>query len=251
MKLSWQLQTPIDSVIFDCDGTLSTIEGIDELAKLNGVGDIVKSLTSEAMGTTGLNASLYQKRLELVYPTATQVSTLAQQYYAHRVPHIEAIIQLLNRLNKSVYLVSAGLSPAVSAFGDMLQIPRDNIFAVDIAFDRDGRYLDFERSSPLVQHDGKRQVVRNIKAQHQHILYVGDGMNDYAVYDMVTRFVGYGGAYYRENIAARCQFYITGASLLTLLPLALTHHEYQCLAPIDQSLYQQGVARIHYDLAIT
>ncbi len=248
MKSSWQLQTPIDSVIFDCDGTLSAIEGIDELAKLNGVGDIVKSLTSEAMSTTGLNVGLYQKRLELVYPTATQVNELAQQYYTHRVPYIEEIIQLLSRLNKSVYLVSAGLSPAVCAFGDMLQIPRENIYAVDIAFDRDGRYLDFERSSPLVQHDGKRQIVNAIKEQHNQVLYVGDGMNDYAVYDLVTRFVGYGGAYYRENIATRCQFYITASSLLTLIPLAITHQEYQRLAPMDQSLYQQGLARIQYDL---
>jgi phosphoserine phosphatase len=35
---NWQLQHPLDAVVFDCDGTLSQIEGIDALAEKNDVG---------------------------------------------------------------------------------------------------------------------------------------------------------------------------------------------------------------------
>jgi phosphoserine phosphatase len=48
----WQPTIPFDAVIFDCDGTLSAVEGIDELAEKNAVGREVKALTQIAMGQT-------------------------------------------------------------------------------------------------------------------------------------------------------------------------------------------------------
>ena len=38
-----------DFVFFDCDSTLSTVEGIDELARLKGKLDEVKAMTDAAM----------------------------------------------------------------------------------------------------------------------------------------------------------------------------------------------------------
>ncbi|TAK75879.1 MAG: phosphoserine phosphatase, partial [Gammaproteobacteria bacterium] len=59
----WQPQAPIPAIVFDCDGTLSMIEGIDELAKHNGVSEAVQALTAEAMEKTGLHPDLYRQRL--------------------------------------------------------------------------------------------------------------------------------------------------------------------------------------------
>src|SRR4051812_47754308 len=75
---------PIDAIIFDCDGTLSHIEGIDELAKENGVGEQGVKLTEEAMGRSGMSPELYEHRLNLVLPTAAQVDTLGQLYFQHK-----------------------------------------------------------------------------------------------------------------------------------------------------------------------
>ncbi len=243
-KKHWQLQSPISAVIFDCDGTLSTLEGIDELARLNKVSEPVELLTAEAMTSTGINPGLYEKRLELVVPSAKQVEELGKQYFAHQVPDVTAVIRLLKRLNKSVYLVSAGLYPAVKIFGELLNIPSSNIFAVDIQFDTQGNYIDFERTSPLVNRNGKREIVTQLKTHHDHVLYVGDGMNDLVVYDLVTRFVGYGGVFYRENIAAQCQYYIKQLSMAALLPLSLTQREHEQLLPDEQALYQFGLSAI-------
>ena len=137
---TWQLQTPIQAVLFDCDGTLASIEGIDELAKNNRVGGAVETLTADAMGKSGINFDLYQKRLDLVRPTQEQVITLGQHYFSNQVPDAKDVIALLQRLNKSVYLISAGLFPAVSLFGKLLQIPEENIFAVNIDFDTNGTF---------------------------------------------------------------------------------------------------------------
>ncbi len=240
----WQLLDPISAVVFDCDGTLTTIEGIDELAKHRGVYSEVQFLTAQAMGQTGINPELYQKRLELVCPTKQQVLALGEHYFTQRVPHITDVIQVFAHLHKSVYIISAGLYPAVAAFGEMLQIPRENIFAVDIQFDMHDHFSSYDVKSPLLHNHGKRDIIAHLKTLHKEILYVGDGLNDYATAEIVQRFVGYGGVFYRENIAKLCEHYIHSLSMAPLLPLALTPAEYKKLTPKEQALYQLGVRQL-------
>lgn len=243
-KANWQLKIPLDAVIFDCDGTLTTIEGIDALAQKKGLGEQVSSLTAEAMGKSGMSPTLYKKRLDLVKPTQEQVFSLGMEYFVHRVPEVEEVISVLKRLNKTIYILSAGLTPAVAIFGQLLQIPQTNIFAVNIQFDQNGHFVDFDQSSPLVTGEGKRLIVMQLKTKHEQLAYLGDGLNDCATADLVTRFIGYGGAYYRENIAALCQFYIKILSLTPLLPLLLTADEQKTLEPAEQTLYHQGLDAI-------
>src|SRR5579862_411527 len=227
----WQLNHPVSAVVFDCDGTLNELEGIDYLAAEQGVGKVVEKITADAMSKTGLNPELYKERLLLVNPHQTQVLALGQAYFAKRVPDIEDIIKLLKRLNKSIYLVSAGINPAVKTFGELLDIPTQNIYAVDVVFGKSGEFLDFEKNSPLIDNGGKRTIISHLKKSHDTIIHVGDGLNDLVTHDLVTRFVGYGGVFYRENIANQCHFYIRTLSLAPILPLSLTAEEITLLTP--------------------
>jgi phosphoserine phosphatase len=240
LPLSSQLKTPLTAIIFDCDGTLSSIEGIDELAEKNGVGNLVRDLTAKAMGETGLNPELYRERLDIILPTQKQVFALAQHYLAHLTQDATQVIQILQRLGKEVYIVSAGLYPAVASFGEALTIPRQNVFAVNLQFDQHGEYLNFDETSPLIQNEGKRIIVSKLIKKHSQVAYVGDGLNDCAVIDLVTRFIGFGGHFYRENIAALCQYYLTQTTLASLLPLVLTAEEYTMLTTIEKKLYEAG-----------
>jgi len=240
----WQTKIPYSAIIFDVDGTLSAIEGIDQLAENNRVGDLVKSLTAAAMGEIGINPQLYQQRLDLVRPKQEQLLALGQQYYRERVLDADKVINIFQRLNKSVYMVSAGLLPAVTIFGSLLTIPKDRIYAVNILFDDQGNYLDFDRHSPLVTNDGKRQIAAQLISRHHHVLHIGDGLNDFSTHDLVTRFVGYGGVYYRQNIESLCEFYIKSRSLTALLPLSLTQAEFEQLMPDEQELYLLGIKAI-------
>lgn len=240
----WQLKNPIEAIIFDCDGTLSSIEGIDELAVQNQVGDEVSQLTAIAMGMTGINPELYQQRLVLVKPNQQQVHSLADIYFANITPHTLDVIKIFKRLNKSIYVLSAGLKPAVEGFCNRLTIPKQYVFAVDIQFDAKGNYLSFDATSPLVHNDGKRQIISHLKTKYQRIAHIGDGMNDYVAHDLVDRFIGYGGTYYRENIASLCEFYIKSPSLASLLPLLLTQDEYMQLTQAEQILGNQRLADI-------
>ncbi|OGT60121.1 MAG: hypothetical protein A3E85_03445 [Gammaproteobacteria bacterium RIFCSPHIGHO2_12_FULL_45_12] len=241
MTVTEPLDTPFSAIVFDCDGTLSTIEGIDELAKHNHTDDTVQALTQTAMGHAGLTVDIYEKRLNLVRPTKAQVESLGQHYLTHQIPDAKKVIHLFQQLQKTVYIISAGLYPAVTLFADHLAVPRANVFAVDIHFDAHGHYLDFDHDTPLTGGQGKRAMVTQLMAKHHQVLYVGDGLNDYAVHDIVTRFVGFGGAFYRENIASLCSFYLKTRSMAALLPLALTPQEIENLSPEQTALFKAGL----------
>lgn len=247
MMQSWQLKTPIDAILFDCDGTLSQIEGIDELAKRHQVTDIVQRLTRDAMGKSGMNPEIYAERLRLTQPLRQDLALLADEYFQQKAPDIMEIIAIFQRLQKEVYVVSAGLLPAVLLFAKKLQISPSHVFAVDIHFDQNGKYQDFDRASPMVYKNGKQYIVEKIKLKHPHLAFVGDGLSDYEVYSHVTRFIGYGGAFYRENIASLCEFYIKELGMASLLPLLLTDFEYEQLTLSEKNLYHLGMQAITHD----
>src|SRR3990167_8618631 len=241
---NWQIKTPINAIVFDCDGTLSALEGINELAKYNHVSDKVEKLTAIAMGHSGINQTIYQERLNLVSPMREHVYALGEAYFSHRVPDVLPVIQLLKRLNKNIYVVSAGLYPAVVKFAERLLIPKENVFAIEIEFDETGHYMAFDQTSPLLKHDGKRDIIKHLKTLHEEIVHVGDGLNDIVTYDLVTRFIGFGGIFYRENIEKQCKYYIQSPSMTPLLPFILTAEEHHMLTAHEQILFNQGLENI-------
>ena len=247
-EFNWFLQTPLDAIIFDCDGTLSQIEGINYLAGLNGVETQVTALTETAMSHTGVTRDLYHQRLSRVRPSLQQTMQLAQQYYKTLSPDVIVLIAAFQKLNKTLFVISAGINPAVTLFADKLGIPAHRVFAVDTHYDEHGRYQSYDEYSPLTDVSGKALIIERIKCQFPHVMFVGDGMNDVEASRGVDRFVGYGGAFFRERIALLSPFYIKCTSLLPVLALALTEQEYR-QSPTDlQALFERSVDLLQLSL---
>ncbi len=248
MQISpYQIDAPINAFVFDCDGTLSLIEGIEVLAEHNGVGERVRELTEYAMSEAGLNSDIYRERLALVRPTRQQAIDLAQHYFVARVPSIIAIIEILQTLGKAVYVVSAGINPSVKLFANMLGIKSESVFAVDLKFGAKGEYNDFDHTAAPSKEHGKRLIADHIKATHQRVIWIGDGMNDLVVKPDVVRFIGFGGAFYRPKIAKNSDYYIKCPSMTPLLALGLTEHEVAQLGTDALKLYQEGLQLIEAD----
>lgn len=247
MNFAWQIQQPLDAIIFDCDGTLSQLEGINVLAVQNGVGEAVKSLTEDAMSSTGIDLALYEKRLSLVKPQREQVKALGKAYFNQTSVDADIVVRILQKLNKKIFILSAGLKLAVDIFAAYLNIPTDQVYAVDITFDADGSYIDFDRQSPLARTRGKEELVQQLKSRYPALMHVGDGMNDVGVKQYVKRFVGYGGVFFRESILQYSDFYIRSASLSPLLVLALTEKEVETLSKEDRVIYDKGIELISND----
>src|SRR5690349_741380 len=72
-ELRW---TSFDLIFFDCDSTLSAIEGIDELARFKGKEWRVGILTEKAMNGDLDLAEVYGKRLQAIRPTRGQLKAI-------------------------------------------------------------------------------------------------------------------------------------------------------------------------------
>jgi phosphoserine phosphatase len=202
-------------VFFDVDSTLVTVEGIDVLA---GGKSEIAALTERAMTGAIPIEQVYARRLELARPTRQRVEKLAQTYLQSIVPRSEEVLRRLGQARVEVHLVTAGIEQAVGPLAEHLGIDRRFVHAVALEFDPKGRYRDFDRTSPLTRSRGKETVVRDVRARsHGKALYVGDGVTDLDVKEVVDLFVGFGGVRVRERVRREADVFVK--DLEEILPL--------------------------------
>ena len=205
-----------EAVIFDCESTLSGIEGIDVLAEMVGKKEEVSALTKKAMEGLFPFESIYEKRLEMVRPTRKSLLYLGDKYSESLVEDAKEVIEGLQYLGKKVYIVSGGISSALFHFGQKLGIPRENIFGNDILFDEKGNYKSFIEG-PLRRNHGKLQIIRQIKGKK---IVIGDGITDLETKECIDLFVGYGGVVRRAKVEEESKIFLLCGSLTPFLVIA-------------------------------
>jgi phosphoserine phosphatase len=213
-----------DIVCFDCDSTLSRIEGIDELARRAGIEAEVAPLTAAAMaGTLSLDA-VYARRLAVVRPDRTSLTWLGTRYVEEMVPGAPETIGALNRAGKSVHILSGGFRLAIEPLACALDIPTAHVHAVDLVFGEDGSYRDFDRQSPLVYPDGKAAVCRSLAGDRLSIALVGDGATDLAARATGVFVIGFGGVIRREALENGADAFVGEPDLRRVLDIILEGH---------------------------
>ncbi|HLF95528.1 MAG TPA: HAD-IB family phosphatase [Methylococcaceae bacterium] len=216
---------PYAAILFDCDSTLSAIEGIDELARQAGLYEQLAPLTAAAMeGTLSLEA-VYRKRLDAIRPTREAVEALGECYFRHAVPGAKEVIAELQKRGKRVHIVSGGLRQALLPLAARLGVGAEQVHAVDVFFDEVGNYRDFDESSPLARGGGKTVVCCRVRETEGPVVLVGDGMTDFEVTEAGVDFIGFGGVAKRESVRSHARRYIDEATLLPLLDWVLTREE--------------------------
>lgn len=210
------------SVVFDCDSTLVRIEGIDELA--GDRIDEIRQMTELAMEGAMALEEVYGQRLAIIDPTRDAVEALGRAYAAALVQDARETVRALLWLGKDVRVVSGGLRPPVEAVAAELGIPPARVAAVGIAFDGEGRYLDFERDSPLARSGGKPDVIAGWRLARPSLL-VGDGSTDLEARGAVDCFAAFMGVAWREAVAAKADVVLTDATLAPVLALAASRED--------------------------
>ncbi|MGH7447531.1 MAG: HAD-IB family phosphatase [Longimicrobiales bacterium] len=207
-------------VVFDCDSTLSAIEGIDELAASHRAE--IEALTDAAMrGELPLEA-VYGRRLELIRPDRRRIERLAEQYVDRLVPDAAAVVAALQAEGIVVRVLSGGLLPAVLGLADALNISRDGVAAVGIRFAADGSYAGFDAASPLARSGGKCDVLGTWRSEFDTgAMMVGDGATDLEAAQAADVFVAYAGVVERAAVVEAADVVIRSQSLAPVLPLAL------------------------------
>ncbi len=193
------------SVVFDCDSTLSAIEGIDELAGEHHAE--IQALTDAAMRGQVPLQDVYGRRLEIVRPGRERVERLGRRYIEALVPGTREVIRALHDARVLVRVVSGGLRPAVLALTRTLDLHDDAVAAVDIHFGADGSYAGFDAASPLTRSDGKADVLRTwLPELAGPVLMVGDGITDLEARPPADMFAAFTGVVARERVVAAADF---------------------------------------------
>lgn len=223
---------PFASVWFDCDSTLTAVEGIDELVRwaAPAVRDEVPRLTAQAMAGTLPLAEVYGRRLALLAPRREHVERIGALYVERLVPDARAVVAALQALGKRVGVVSGGLLPPVAHAAAALGVAAADVHAVRIDFAADGAYAGFDRGSPFARNLGKVEFLRTLPAAARPAAFVGDGITDAETRGVADRFVGFGGVVVRPEVAARADAYVATPSLAGVLPCLVTDAELRTLA---------------------
>ncbi len=248
-------------IFFDCDSTLVTIEGIDELARLKGQAERVAELTRRAMEGELSLEQVFAERLRLLQPTRADLEEIARLYRAHLVPDARAVIAALRAMGCRVCIVSGGLLDAVKSLARTLGVPARDVYAVPVLFDQlagdwwrydqnryggnpQERYLTIA-PTPLSETYGKRTLIAQIAGNEKRTMLVGDGITDWHARDAVRCFVGFGGVCRREQVAAQAEVYIEAPRLAAVVPLALSATDAQrCLATEHADVLRRGLEDI-------
>ena len=208
-------------VVFDCDSTLTRIEGVDELARMQGLEAEIAALTRAAMEGKVALEDVYAQRLNRLRPDRQAVEQLGRRYIEELVPGARETVRTLRDLGIEVHIVSGGFLPAVSLLAAELGLRPDQVHAVALQFVADGRYLGFDAASPLTRSGGKRVICANLMQRYGKCAAVGDGITDLEMQDAGADFIGFGGVVERAPVRQRAQRFVSAPDLKAVLPLLL------------------------------
>lgn len=193
------------SVVLDADSTVSGIEGIDWLATRRGpqVAERVALLTQRAMNGDVALEEVYGERLKIIKPTRADIEALSQAYMEAVAPDAGDALRQIREARVRLILVSGGIRQALLPMARALGFDGGDLHAVTLHFTSAGEYAGFESRSPLVQQNGKAEVVAKLlhdKRIVPPVLAVGDGATDVAMRPMVDAFAAFTGFVRRDAV---------------------------------------------------
>jgi|UniRef100_UPI00404A397C phosphoserine phosphatase len=197
-------------IFFDCDSTLSAIEGIDELARLRGPDCFarIEQMTRDAMDGKLPIDEIFARRLDIIRPTRDEVDQVGQMYITQMEPSAESVVQRLRAEGWTLIILSAGYTEVIQPLADHLGIER--IEAVGLSFDAEGNYQDYDRDFPTTRNGGKPARILQIQDELKpaRTVMVGDGISDLETLGVVDLFVGFGGYVERPKVKAGARVFI-------------------------------------------
>lgn len=197
-------------LFLDCDSTLSTIEGIDELAACRGseIQQQVVELTNGAMSGQVPIDEVFARRLDLIQPTFEMCQEVGRKYVATITDNGKAVLDAMRQQGWKPVIVSGGFTEAIRPLAGELGI--EEVFAVSLRFNSDGTYQNFDRSAPTARNHGKTDVIRHYCETNEieKSVMIGDGISDWETHTVVDLFVGFGGVVERQSVKERATEYL-------------------------------------------
>ena len=214
------LTKPKGKLLFiDCDSTLSSIEGIDELARLLSpeIFAEVEALTNAAMnGDVNLD-EVFNRRMEIIRPNRKMVDQVSLRYLETIVPGAAQMISIAIGQGWLPVILSGGFAPIIKPLAARLGIR--HIEAVPLSFNDVGDYAGYGADYPTTRNLGKNEIIQEWKAAMLpcRTIMIGDGISDLETKPDVDLMVGFGGVIGREKVIHGADFWLTNFQDLEVL----------------------------------
>jgi phosphoserine phosphatase SerB len=197
-------------LFIDCDSTLSTIEGIDELARAKGdeVFNQVVELTHAAMNGDISIHEVFPRRMEMIRPDKTLCDQVAALYIETVVPGAAEMIAEIKDAGWLPVILSGGFAPLIQPLADHLGIA--HVEAVPLYFNEDGSYKGYGHDYPTTRNLGKNEIIRQWKQAllPENVVMIGDGVSDLETKPDVDIFIGFGGVIARPKVENGCDHWL-------------------------------------------
>ncbi len=206
-------------ICFDCDSTLSSVEGIDELARLRGpeIFKQVEALTEDAMNGKIRIEEIFGLRLTAIQPTLDDAAAVGRRYLENVEPAAKETIAALSRSGWTCVIISGGFRQAIRPLADFLGVER--IEAVDLFFAADGSYSGYDSGYPSTRSGGKVDIIARLREEFrpEKVVMVGDGVSDLETAPVVDLFVGFGGFATRDRVKREAAAFVTSLAAVPAL----------------------------------
>lgn len=201
-----------DAVCFDVDSTVCIDEGIDELADFCGAGEAVAAWTMRAMGGSVSFQDALAARLNIFKPSAGDVASFLANNPPRLSPGIKELVKKIRSRGAAVYLISGGFRQMIEPVAELLDIPKEQVFANRILFHEDGSYAGFDESEPTSRSGGKALAIEKLKRAHGYttLVMIGDGATDLEARrdGGADIFIGYGGVQARQKVVDGADWFV-------------------------------------------
>jgi phosphoserine phosphatase len=212
-------------LFLDCDSTLSSIEGIDELARFSGPGVFVQvvELTNAAMDGRIPLGDVFGERMEIIRPTREIAEKVSRCYIQNIVPGVESMIEMAKEMGWMPVILSGGFAPLIAPLAQHLGIR--HIEAVPLYFDDSGAYSGYGQAYPTTRNMGKNEIIRKWREAMipERVIMIGDGVSDLETKPDVDVMVGFGGVAEREKVKEGADLWLTDFLNTSLLDELLKH----------------------------
>lgn len=201
-------------MFFDCDSTLSSIEGIDELARSRGpeVFAEVVALTDAAMNGEVPLDEVFPRRMEIIRPDRETCDAVARKYIETIMPGAAELITRLKQEGWLPVIVSGGFAPLIQPLAETLGI--EYVEAVPLYLDESGAYSGYGMDYPTTRNLGKNEIINEWKSalSPERTGMMGDGISDLETKHDVDVFIGFGGVVSRPLVRERAEHWLVDLS---------------------------------------
>ena len=173
--------------IIDFDNTFTQVEALDLLAEISTeagkrkrVLSKIQEITDKAMnGEMSFRESL-ESRIQIMEANKNHLSQLITKLSNMVSKSFKRNTEFIQKHREDIYVVSNGFKDFITPIVEKYGVKKENIYANEFEFNKDGKITGFNKANLLSQDKGKPQVIASLNLEGE-VLVLGDGYNDYEI----------------------------------------------------------------------